>query len=378
MKRRNANNVDNVTNKALSTSSTSNRPEGRIVNFLTQQRLLWLNPIFKPKVVLLIFFGIGIIFISIGIIIMLSFTSIQEKVIDYTDCTNRNNPSVMCKEEIRLQPNATERDCYCTEEFTLEENWDKDVFMYYGLDNFYQNDRHYVVSRNDSQLFGQINDYDDSDTIFRCLDPFYKDANDTTYFPCGAIANSMFSDVITLKYNESNVSMIRTGIAWESDKKHKFKNPPNNGTVKDLMRQFQNFTKPKHWKKNLWELDIDNMDNNGLKNEDLIVWMRTAALPNFRKLYRKINHTGQFSGGMPKGQYELTIEYNFEVDSFGGSKNVVLTTQSYLGRTKLFLGIVYIIVGSICTLFGVIFLFVHRKWGVELKKGQNRICDMSR
>ena len=46
--------------------------------------------------------------------------------------------------------------------------------------------------------------------------------------------------------------------------------------------------KPKDWKKNLWELDTKNPDNNGLQNEDLIVWMRTAAFPNFRKLYRRI------------------------------------------------------------------------------------------
>ena len=38
----------------------------------------------------------------------------------------------------------------------------------------------------------------------------------------------------------------------------------------------------------LCELDPDDIDNNGLQNEDLIIWMRTAALPNFRKLYRKV------------------------------------------------------------------------------------------
>ena len=67
----------------------------------------------------------------------------------------------------------------------------------------------------------------------------------------------------------------------------------------------------------MWDLDKDNPGNNGLQNEDLIVWMRTAALPNFRKLYRKINHKQpgtdleqKFKDGIPKGRYTLTIEYS--------------------------------------------------------------------
>ena len=74
--------------------------------------------------------------------------------------------------------------------------------------------------------------------------------------------------------------------------------------------------KPKDWKKNLWELDPDDENNNGLQNEDLIVWMRTAAFPNFRKLYRRINHNSTndaaniFSEGLKKGDYTLTIDYS--------------------------------------------------------------------
>lgn len=68
--------------------------------------------------------------------------------------------------------------------------------------------------------------------------------------------------------------------------------------------------KPKDWIKNLWELDTENKDNNGLENEDLIVWMRTAAFPNFRKLYRRIDHVDKFEEKLPKGNYELEIEYS--------------------------------------------------------------------
>ena len=73
---------------------------------------------------------------------------------------------------------------------------------------------------------------------------------------------------------------------------------------------FQNYSKPKDWKKNLWELDEKNPDNNGLQNEDLIVWMRTAALPTFRKLYRRVDHSVEpFKSGLPKGNYTLIVNY---------------------------------------------------------------------
>ena len=68
---------------------------------------------------------------------------------------------------------------------------------------------------------------------------------------------------------------------------------------------------PPAWGKKLWELDTDtpNNSNNALLNEDLIVWMRTAAFPNFRKLYRKIEKTDD-SPTLAKGNYKLSIDYS--------------------------------------------------------------------
>ena len=68
---------------------------------------------------------------------------------------------------------------------------------------------------------------------------------------------------------------------------------------------------PPAWGKKLWELDTDtpNNSNNALLNEDLIVWMRTAAFPNFRKLYRKIEKD-ENSSKLEKGIYKLSIDYS--------------------------------------------------------------------
>lgn len=47
-----------------------------------------------------------------------------------------------------------------------------------------------------------------------------------------------------------------------------------------------------------------------IQNEDLIVWMRTAALPSFRKLYRRIDHAhAGFENGLKKGAYTLSVTY---------------------------------------------------------------------
>jgi len=102
-----------------------------------------------------------------------------------------------------------------------------------------------------------------------------------------------------------SVNMTFKDIAWKSDREVKFKNPSS-----DLKSAFKDYAKPPNWPRPVYELDTKNPDNNGFQNQDFIVWMRTAAFSTFRKLYRKIEHTGDFENGLPAGEYQLDINYS--------------------------------------------------------------------
>lgn len=67
--------------------------------------------------------------------------------------------------------------------------------------------------------------------------------------------------------------------------------------------------KPVNWRRPVYELDPDP-ENNGFINEDFIVWMRTAALPTFRKLYRIIQKKNNLVPTLPRGNYTLEVVYS--------------------------------------------------------------------
>lgn len=253
----------------------------------------------------------------------------------------------------------------CTVTFTMTEDVSDDLMVYYELNNFYQNHRRYVGSRDADQLMGKSRA--ESDLSLSC-DPLYK--NGTLLLnPCGLIANSLFNDVITT----SSKTLDETGIAWKSDREKKFAQV--DGFKSGLKSSYSGGVCPTGYSEydesgtaycymypedNKYQYLYESYPEvisplDGVTNEHFIVWMRTAGLPNFRKLYGKIE--GQpFSKG---DTLVFNIQQNFAVNDFKGKKSIVISTVGQFGGKNPYLGVAYIVVGSISLFFGCLFLIKH-------------------
>lgn len=101
----------------------------------------------------------------------------------------------------------------------------------------------------------------------------------------------------------------------------------------------------------LYEMYPDQISPlDGVEDDHFKVWMRTAALPKFRKLYGKIHKD------VKKGdKLVFDITANFEVDSYDASKGLTISNLGEFGGKNPYLGIAYIVVGSVSIFFSVLF-----------------------
>ncbi|XP_008298234.1 cell cycle control protein 50C-like [Stegastes partitus] len=329
-----------------------------------QQRLPAWSPMLTANTVLPFFYFMTLICLLLGVWLLLTVQSTQELKLDYTDAGD-------CKVcyETRLNASNAAQACSCTKEFQLKKTFKGDVFFYYGLRNFHQNLRRYMDSRDDAQMVGRKKSLK---TPSSYCQPFANDPDGRPIAPCGAVANSIFNDSFTLTYHGSSgstipVPLLRKGITWYTDKNIKYRNPTTENLT--LAQVFNGTTKPPFWQKPVYDLDLLDPNNNGFINDDLIVWMREAAFPNFKKLYGVLNRMNKpFTNGLPAGNYTVKISYNFPAQYFRGRKEVVLSTLTWFGGQNYFLPIAYLVTSGLTLLLAIMLTVVWWKFG---KNGKN-------
>ncbi|XP_068656076.1 putative ALA-interacting subunit 2 isoform X1 [Aristolochia californica] len=318
------------TGQRTSSASPASRRPTAYYKF-TQQNLPACKPVLTPGWVFTTFLLIGVLFIPVGFVGLRASESVVEIVERYdTECIPelyRSNKVAYVKDD-SISKN-------CTRFLKVQKHMKAPIYIYYQLDNFYQNHRRYVKSRNDRQLLYGLK-YNDTSS---CQPEEHM--NGLPIVPCGLTAWSLFNDTFTFFRDGIELRVNRKNIAWKSDREHKFG-------------------------KHVYPFNFQNGSLIGGKmldpniplseQEDLIVWMRTSALPNFRKLY------GRIEEDLEANDYiAVNLANNYNTYSFGGKKKVVLSTSTWLGGKNNFLGVAYIAVGSLCIVVAFVFVLLHMK-----------------
>eukprot|EP00611_Tribonema_gayanum_P010950 TRINITY_DN2106_c0_g1_i2.p1 TRINITY_DN2106_c0_g1~~TRINITY_DN2106_c0_g1_i2.p1 ORF type:complete len:371 (-),score=98.45 TRINITY_DN2106_c0_g1_i2:131-1243(-) len=346
-------------------SPHKNRPENSAYK---QQRIRAWQLILRERWVIGAFMLFGVLFLGTGAGIFAASTTAKEYKVQYDGVGT--SPAILSDCGI----STTNEDKTCTVTISVKDKMEAPVYVYYQLDNFYQSHRRYVASLSPSQLMGS-NVQGDS-----LCSPLKKNG-DQWLNPCGLVANSMFNDVFTVSTAPAPFDatapaayMRETGIAWPNDI-DRFSQPdgfvkkscggnaactsclgagytdcgvatdadgkrwayyyPNDATTQYLHETYPKVVSPLE----------------GVTNEHFMVWMRTAALPTFRKLY------GIIDSDIPGGwDVQFDINANFLVANFNGKKSIVLASSVGVGGFNGALGIAYLVIGGVLLLVGLLLL----------------------
>eukprot|EP00927_Polykrikos_kofoidii_P061614 TRINITY_DN56448_c0_g1_i1.p1 TRINITY_DN56448_c0_g1~~TRINITY_DN56448_c0_g1_i1.p1 ORF type:complete len:373 (-),score=47.68 TRINITY_DN56448_c0_g1_i1:42-1160(-) len=365
------------------------RERETIVTQLKQQRLWGLKWDLSPTARALLYLLVSALFFIFGAVFLRNSWRVLDFVHEYTEGESVFN-------------------------FDIDEEVKPPIYIYYQLTDFYQNHRNFVKSVDYAQLQTPDPVVFSKSELSSC-EPWISDDNDRIHYPCGLAARSVFNDsfMIAVKLADSDTyNPLRIETSFEEmftetsdfrnvDPERKANGRQQNQEALDmwLLKRFPpvscvqtNLSDTKPWVPATVALRADgNPDCSGYTTADprchferqgepfeckgdyrisrtrhwgiqsghFNVWMNIAGLPQFRKLWGKIDTP------LPaKSRLKVFVQNIFPTESFGGRKSFVLATRTSLGGRNDFVGYAYLVVGAAFALFGASSLFSHI-WGTS-------------
>ncbi|KAH9586390.1 CDC50/LEM3 family [Trypanosoma melophagium] len=390
-------------------------------NPISQQTLPSFFLYSSPFILLPVFIAVTVIFVLLGVVLIIAGDRYYEVEQKYNDIHRYqyipSDPQVNINQGIRkfLVGNTTHSQGTRTRVlFEVRETLKAPVYLYYTLDNFYQNFRDFHNGRSKHLMLGKERKRgryqeclpfekpgfldDSSDNVVRV------EADGTThtlqyrdfvYNPCGVAPWSMFNDTFILyrveqqedgensgdKNTNSNPSPMpeslimicntsdfsangnplghsvtpnkcrKKGISWKADEKVRYKELKRGLKLWSLRYPYPN---DNVYLTNGWYANEPGHSLADPLDYDLQVWLRGAFLPKFRKLLRIIDVD------LDEGKYVMDIDEFFDVTTLQGSKGFLLSTAAWVKKDGHGLGIAFLVVGAtsfiLAITFGIEFL----------------------
>lgn len=295
--------------------------------------------------------------------------------------------------------------------FSVTKRMESPVYLYYTIENMFQNFRDFHDGRSTAQLAGKTN----IGSTYLCQ-PFSTPgflnhrgdlpvtfngqtvaASSFTYYPCGLAAWAMFNDTFTLYRvadstrdlgvvlggedgltpllllcNGTDFNAVgdplggsvtpnqcsKKGISWRADTEVRFK--PLVPGPRWWSRHFP-FATSNDYLNSGWYLDEPGHELPNPSDLDFQVWMKSSVRSSFRKLYR-ILHVD-----LEPGLYTLQVEEFYDTTTFRGRKGILLRTTHWFGASNMALGVVFVVMGCLCFILGVAFTIecVLRRRGIN-------------
>lgn len=313
---------------------------------MAQQELPMWKPYLTTKKTALLLAFFGIFLVAIGAICdsaSRSVVEVRQRYDDLPGCAPGGDNAA--REEALYAANGD--GIACEVEVEIPDDMEPPIYMYYRLDNFFQNHRRFEDSLPLMQLRGIGNGEDEA---VKCSPQLYLDGDkDKIIYPCGLVAWSFFNDTYSIRKAEGGeaggpgpmVEVKNKDIAWSIDL--------SDGLI-DTMPQNYNTEEYKHLRGG------GTVEGKMNENEHFAIWARAAMLPQFLKVWGRIDEP------LKKGE-KLLLEINnrYNTYKFDGRKHIMLSTTTWMGGKNDFIGGSFIGTGVVFLLCSLGFLYISFK-----------------